>query len=196
MVHVHGARAQQLSARTGGVPLDKLVAVPVDVGKSTAVAMACDFTGQLLVPPLEFPLDLRGVAELAARVGGRLPAATELVGVGVEAAGHYHRPLLADGVPPGSWQVVELNPAWVTAQRCVNGSRGVKTDRVDLAAIADLVLAGRGHLVRAPVDDLVELTTRAAAGVGYHAGHGQARCRSIGVWRGVGARLGRAGRYR
>jgi transposase len=157
MVHVHGARAQQLSARTRGVPLDKLVAVPIDVGKSTAVAMACDFTGQVLVAPLEFTLDLRGVAELAARVDARLPAATQLVRVGVEAAGHYHRPLLADGVLPTGWQVVELNPAWVTAQRRANGSRGVKTDRVDLAAITDLVLAGRGYPVRAPVDAVVEL---------------------------------------
>jgi hypothetical protein len=40
--------------------------------------------------------------------------------------------------------VVELNPAQVSAQRRVNGQRGVKTDRVDLAAIADLLLAGRG----------------------------------------------------
>jgi transposase len=158
MVHVHGARAQQLSARTRGVALDKLVAVPVDVGKSTAAAMACDFTGQVLVPPFEFKLNRAGVAELAARIDARLPAAAQLVRVGVEAAGHYHRPLLTDGVLPAGWQVVELNPAWVTAQRRVNGSRGVKTDRVDLAAICDLLLAGRGHEVHAPVEALVELT--------------------------------------
>jgi transposase len=158
MVHVHGARVQQMSARTRGVALDELVAVPIDVGKSTAAAMACDFTGQVIVPPFEFALNRAGVAELAARVNARLPAAAQLVRVGVEAAGHYHRPLLADGVLPVGWQVVELNPAWVTAQRRVNGSRGIKTDRVDLAAICDLLLAGRGHQVHAPVDALVELT--------------------------------------
>ena len=158
MVHVHGARAQRLSARTRGVPLDELVAVPIDVGKSTAAAMACDFTGQVLVPPFEFALNRDGVADLAARVDARLPAVTRLVRVGVEAAGHYHRPLLADGVLPAGWQVVELNPAWVTAQRRVNGSRGIKTDRVDLAAICDPLLAGRGHQVGAPVAALVELT--------------------------------------
>jgi transposase len=158
MVHVHGALAQQLSARTRGVPLGELVAVPVDVGKSTAAAMACDFAGQVIVAPFEFALNRAGVAELAARVDARLPAAVRLVRVGVEAAGHYHRPLLADGVLPADWQVVELNPAWVTAQRRVNGSRGIKTDGVDLAAICDLLLAGRGNLVHAPVDALVELT--------------------------------------
>ena len=51
------------------------------------------------------------------------------------------------GVWPQGWQIVELNPAHVSAQRRVNGQRGVKTDRVDLAAIADLLLAGRGSPV-------------------------------------------------
>ena len=73
MVHVHGARVQRLSARTRGVSLERLVAVPVDVGKSTATAMACDFAGQVVVPPFGFALNLSGVAELvaASRCGWR-----------------------------------------------------------------------------------------------------------------------------
>ena len=138
--------------------MDRLVAVPIDVGKSTAAAMACDFTGQVLVAPFEFAMDRGGVAALTARVEAALPAGVQLVRVGVEAAGHYHRPLTGPGVLPAGWQVVELNPAWVTAQRRVNGSRGVKTDRIDLAAITDLLLAGRGHEVVAVADPLVELT--------------------------------------
>ena len=140
MVHVHGARVQQLSARTVGLALDELVAVPVDVGKSTATAMACDFAGQVIVPPLEFTLDLRGVAGLVGRIEARLPAATRLVRVGVEAAGHYHRPLTTSGVWPDGWQVVALNPGHVAMQRRVNGQRGVKSDHIDLVAIADLLL--------------------------------------------------------
>ena len=78
-------------------------------------------------------------------------------GSGIEAAGHYHLPLTAPGIWPAEWQVVELNPAHVTAQRRVNGSRGVKTGRVDLAAIADLLLASRGIPVAEPDEALVEL---------------------------------------
>ena len=44
-----------------------------------------------------------------------------------------------------------------TAQRRVNGQRGVKTDRIDLAAIADLVLAGRGLPISVAGEALVEL---------------------------------------
>lgn len=158
MVHVHGVQVQRLSARTRGVPLEELVAVPVDVGKSTATAMACDFSGQVLVAPFEFAVNLRGVAELAARVDARLPAATRLVRVGVEAAGHYHRPLTTSGAFPDVWQVVELNPGHVAMQRRVNGQRAVKSDHVDLTAIADLLLAGRGSEVVVADDPLVELT--------------------------------------
>jgi len=158
MVHVHGARVQRLSARTRGVPLERLVAVPVDVGKSTATAMACDFAGQVVVPPVGFALNLSGVAGLVARVEARLAAATRLVRVGVEAAGHYHRPLTTSGVWPDGWQVVELNPGHVAMQRRVNGQRGVKSDHVDLTAIADLLLAGRGSEVAVPADPVVELT--------------------------------------
>lgn len=120
MMHIHGARAQVLSARTGGVPLEQLVAVPVDVGKSTAMAMACDFTGQMLVAPTGFALNRDGVAEIVARVDAALPPRVRLVRVGVEAAGHYHRPLTASGVWPTGWQVVELAPAQVTEQRRTN----------------------------------------------------------------------------
>lgn len=110
MVHVHGVRAQELSSRTAGVALDRLVAVPIDVGKASAKAMACDFTGRRLVAPFEFAMDRGGVAALVERVGAALPAEVALVRVGVEACGHYHRPLVAAGVLPAEWQLVELNP--------------------------------------------------------------------------------------
>ena len=70
-----------------------------------------------------------------------------MIRVGVEAAGHYHRPLATPAVWPG-WEVVELNPAHVTEQRRVMGRRRVKTDAIDLEAITELLLAGRGVRVQ------------------------------------------------
>lgn len=157
MVHVHGARAQQLSARTAGMALGSLVAVAVDVGKASSVAMACDFTGQVLVSPFEFAMTRAGIVGLVARVEAGLPAQVGLVRVGVEATGHYHRPITTCGLLPESWQVVELNPGHVAMQRRTNGQRGVKTDHVDLTAITDLLLIGRGSPVIASADPLVEL---------------------------------------
>lgn len=73
MVHVHGVRAQELSSRTVGIGLDRLVAVPVDVGKPTAMAMVCDFTGRRLAAPFEFGQDRAGLGR-AGRSGGAGPA--------------------------------------------------------------------------------------------------------------------------
>jgi transposase len=86
---------------------------------------------------------LSGVVE---RVCGVLPEQA-VVKVGVEAAGHYHRPLLTPMAWPVGWEVLELNPAHVTEQRRVRGRRRVKTDAIDLEAITDLVLADRGNPV-------------------------------------------------
>ena len=85
-----------------------------------------------------------------------VPAAA--VKVGVEAAGHYHRPLLGAGVWPAGWELLELSPARVSEQRRVQGRRRVKTDAIDLEAITELVLAGHGMPVTARSARLTELT--------------------------------------
>jgi transposase len=87
-------------------------------------------------------------ADILVRVEPVLPAGAR-VKVGVEAAGHDHRPLLAAAAWPAGWEVLELNPAHVSEQRRVMSRRRVKTDAIDLEAIAELLLAGRGVPVTA-----------------------------------------------
>jgi transposase len=84
------------------------------------------------------------------------------VKVGIEAAGHYHRPLLAPGSWPAGWELLELNPGHVTEQRRVLGKRTIKTDAVDLQAMTELLLAGRGLPVRGQDTVLTELTAWSA----------------------------------
>ncbi len=151
------AQIDDLTARSSGVVLEDLVAVPIDVGKHTAMASVRDFTGATLVKAFEFDLDRAGVAGFVARVRAGLPAGVGLVRVGLEAAGHYHLPLTGAGVLPASWELRILNPGHVAQQRKVNGQRGVKTDRVDLEAITDLLLAGRGQPARAALDPVLAL---------------------------------------
>jgi hypothetical protein len=133
MVHVHGAQAQQLAELTRGVDPVELVAVPIDVGKHAAMALVCEVTGELLARPFAFPMTMAGVALLVERVQaathGRV---VRLVRVGVEAAGHYHQPLVSAGVLPADWQLVQVNPAHVAAQRQVSGRRRPGDRRVGL----------------------------------------------------------------
>ena len=163
MVHVHGRDVSLRAARIGRVPADRRLLVPVDVGKHGAMALVADATGERLVAPFTFALDRPGLAEFVQRVdrvvGGRGDVAVE---VGVESAGHYHRPVTASGVLPSSWTLVELNPAHVTEQRRVLGKRGIKTDQVDLAAMFDLLVVGRGLVVVRRSETLQQLQAWAA----------------------------------
>jgi transposase len=145
-----------VTARSSGVRLSDLVAVPVDVGKHTAMASVLDFSGAVLAKPFEFDLDRRGVDQFVWRVRGVVPATVSLIRVGLEAAGHYHLPL-AGGALPDEWELRLLNPGHVAMQRKANGQRGVKTDRVDLVAITDLLLAGRGTIAPSFADPVMTL---------------------------------------
>jgi transposase len=158
MVHVHGAQAQQLAQATRGVDPAQLVVVPVDVGKRAAMALVCDFTGELLARPFEFPMTMAGVRLLVERVQiATCGRAVRLVRVGVEAAGHYHQPLVSAGVLPEEWQLVQVNPTQVASQRQLTGRRRLKTDALDLVAISDLLRAGHGAGHRALASALGEL---------------------------------------
>ena len=151
------ASGEVVSSRSSGVRLEDLVAVPIDVAKHSAMAKVLDFTGAELVKPFQFTLDRRGVGELVERTRAAMPASVSLIRVGLEAAGHYHLPL-AGGVLPADWELRILNPGHVAMQRKVNGQRGVKTDRVDLCAMADLLLAGRGTIAAPFADPVMSLT--------------------------------------
>lgn len=121
------------------------IVVAVDVGKTSAMFSATDSARKRLVGPVEFAMTRSGLAAATHRVRAVVPPSAQ-VKVGVEAAGHYHRPVLDYGWPPG-WEVLEFNPAHVAEQRRVAGRRRIKTDAIDLEAITDLALAGRGQVI-------------------------------------------------
>jgi transposase len=125
-----------------GAPVMAATVVAVDVGKNTAVLSVTDSARQRLLGPVEFAMTAPAVAAVVERVCAVLPGAA--VKVGVEAAGHYHRPLLESRLWPAGWELLELSPGRVSEQRRVQGRRRVKTDAIDLEAITELVLAGHG----------------------------------------------------
>jgi transposase len=133
-----------VSAQSAPVTSSTIV-VAVDVGKTSALFSVTDTARCRLVAPSEFTMNRSGLSAAAARAMAVVPPSGR-VKVGVEAAGHYHRPVLDHRWPPG-WEVLELNPAHVAEQRRVQGRRRVKTDVIDLEAITELVLAGHGRPV-------------------------------------------------
>jgi transposase len=142
---VGGPEQAEFMGRVQGLDPGRVLLVPVDVGKWEAMAMVTDLRGEIITAPFKFPLTASGVTVMRERasvaVNGRDAAVCR---VGVEAAGHYHRPLVnrlvADRV-----EVVELNPAAVKHARAQQLRARTKTDQRDLAAIADLMARGAGR---------------------------------------------------
>jgi transposase len=146
-----------------GVPVSaSTIVVAIDVGKNEFAVSVTDAARRaVLKPRLGCPMTAPSVRDVIDRIARLLPSEA-VVKVGIEAAGHYHLPLLSRSVWPGGWELLELNPAHVTEQRKVLGKRTVKTDVIDLEAMTELLLAGRGVPVLAAESVLVELTAWSA----------------------------------
>lgn len=100
--------------------MSSTVVVAVEVGKTTVAVSVTDVGRRRLLGPLDFAVTGPGLAATVMKVREVLPAAAVAPGsvkVGVEAAGHDHRPLLAPTAWPSGREVLELNPAHVSEQR-------------------------------------------------------------------------------
>ncbi len=142
------------------------VVVAIDVGKNQfAVSVTDAARTKLLKPRLGCPMTGPSVRTVVDTIQRLVPSDAH-VKIGIEAAGHYHQPLLAAGRWPTGWELLELNPGHVTEQRRVLGKRTIKTDAVDLEAMTELLLAGRGLPVRDRDSVLTELTAWSAHRMG------------------------------
>jgi transposase len=159
MAHVGGQLQARFMARIRGRDPERCLVVPVDVGKSSAMALIADHYGEMVVAPFEFALTETGFTVLAGTIARAEAArAAEVVRVGVESAGHYHRTLVAR-LRAGGQEVVELNPAAVKEARAQQLLRRLKSDARDLGAMAELMVRGAG---RRPAVRTDALATQAA----------------------------------
>src|SRR5438552_1370163 len=94
--HVGGELQAAFMGRIRGLDPQRCLAMPVDVGKSSAMALVCVHYGEVVVEPFAFDLIESGFNRLVAHVA-RAEAEREaaITRVGVEMAGLYHRNLVA-----------------------------------------------------------------------------------------------------
>ena len=105
------------------------VVVAIDVGKNEfAVSVTDAARSTLLKPRLGCPMTAPSLRRVVDTIERLLPVDAR-VKVGIEAAGHYHRPLLAPQSWPAGWELLELNPGHVTEQRRVLGKRRSRPTR-------------------------------------------------------------------
>lgn len=159
MGFIGGDLREGFIGRIKGADPGSLLAVPIDVGKNSAAAMVCDFWGEIVAPPFEFELNEKGFQNFAVIVA-RAEAEREAgwVRVGLEQAGHYHRPLQVRLETHGL-DVALFNPAQVKANRSQDLLRSLKSDVTDLAAMAELLIRGKGR----PSDTALEVVAIQAA---------------------------------
>lgn len=156
MQFIGGGSQQEYVERTRGLDPSRCLAAGIDVGKYEALCLVADHRGEVIGEALTFPLNEPGVRALEAQLAVAVAVrAAVSVRIGVETAGHYHRTVVSRLVGAGH-DVVELNPAHVKAARAQQGSRRLKTDLRDAAAILDLVISGSGRPPQQRTDALVE----------------------------------------
>src|SRR6266540_1700252 len=162
MGYIGGGLQRSFVERVRGVEPERLLAVPIDVGKRAAAALVCDFWGEVIVAPFVFSLDERGfetfAQSIAAAVAERGASWTR---VGLEQAGHYHQVLQARLLDHGL-DVALLNPAQVKENRARDLLRTLKSDARDLRAMAELLIRGKGRPAGAPDDAMAAQAALAA----------------------------------
>lgn len=156
MQFIGGASQREYVDKTRGLDPSRCLAAGIDVGKYEALCLIADHRGEVLGEALTFPLTEPGVRALERQLSSASTVRSAVsIRIGVETAGHYHRTVVARLVA-GGHDVVELNPAHVKATRAQQGSRRLKTDLRDAAAIVDLVISGSGRPPQQRADALVE----------------------------------------
>ena len=88
-----------MSAQTAPVTSSTIV-VAVDVGKRSAMLSVTDSSRERVLGPVEFAMTRSGLTAAAHRAMAVVPPAGQ-VKVVLEAAGHYHRPVLYYRWPVG-----------------------------------------------------------------------------------------------
>ncbi|MDI9916807.1 IS30 family transposase [Rhodococcus sp. IEGM 1379] len=111
------------------------IVVAVDVGKTTAAISATDTARHRLFGPVDITMTRSDLTALVIRLTDCFPRSAQ-VKISIEAASHYHHPMLDYPSWPPEWEVLELNPARVSEQRRIQGRRRIKTDAIDLEAIS------------------------------------------------------------
>lgn len=136
----NGSRWAQFIRETG---TENLLLVAIDAAKYTHKAMIATFYGDIIVKPFEFDASLTGFEVLKKQIQAEkgLKDMKEVV-VGIETTGHYYEDLVRSCHSEG-YHVRILNAATTARERdaLLNWS---KTDNLDLMAILQSIIHGRG----------------------------------------------------
>lgn len=146
-----GSRWTEFIKETG---VENILIVGIDAAKFTHKAIVCTFHGDVLVQPFEFDASLTGFNMIKKCIQEKVDGFKEVV-VGIETTGHYYEDLVRHCHAEG-YHVRILNAA-TTAQEREALMNWSKTDNLDLMAIVQSIIHGRGTSNELPSGDVYQL---------------------------------------
>ena len=146
--HIGGSKGNLLAEKLKSTDLEKVVIVPIEIGKSYHKALVADYFGSIFKEPFEFHSSQEGISflhNIISKVSKERQA--ERILLGLEATGHYYKKPAASIYELGYNNLFVLNPL-STAQCRKAGLTWSKTDEIDLRAIGQALLSGYGTIYR------------------------------------------------
>jgi len=127
----------------------QILYVPIDVAKTNHSAMIVNFVGEVITPKFDFPYNTHGIQFLHHKiVHARKQTQAQKLFLGLEATGHYHENLTGSLQAMG-YDIQVIRPFDVSRER---DNVHAKTDAIDLAAIARVLISQKGKRSYVPDD--------------------------------------------
>ena len=134
------------STFVGTITLPKPLYVAIDVAKYNHKAMIFDLGKNILEPPFAFNITQEGFNKLIDKIRlHKEKSHADSIVVGLEATGHYHE-VLVENLRAKGIKVILINPYATFKTRSLSIDY-VKTDEIDLKAISEAMLLGKGREV-------------------------------------------------
>jgi transposase len=143
--HISKQGGQRLAAELRGEDLGRVLIVPIDGGKGSHKALIANGFGDIVRDSFEFGNDLSGAVlldEEVQKAAGQVEA--ERILLGIEPTGHYVENLVQEMLMR-NYEVRQINPLAVRCEREA-GLTWCKTDELDLCAMGQLLLNGKGRM--------------------------------------------------
>ena len=119
----------------------QILYAPIDVAKYNHSAMIVNFLGDIIVPKFDFPYNIHGIDFLKAKLQMACKQTqAEKLFLALESTGHYHENLVASLAASG-YDIAIIRPIDSKNER---DNVHAKTDAIDLAAIARVIIASKG----------------------------------------------------
>lgn len=154
--HIQGKKGSRWAEFLKETEADHILLVAIDAAKYTHKALVGTFFGDILVQPFEFDASKTGFDYLRNIIDSikKQYGYKEIV-FGVETTGHYYENLVLQGHSAG-YVVRTINAATTAREReaLLNWS---KTDNLDLMAILQSIIHGRGTSNELPSGDILTL---------------------------------------